>query len=227
MHVGANGPLAERVVEYLVGTTDPAPAVRVHWIGDRNPSDPGGFEVSYGPFDRLGNQARQDLHIVLIGRAAQCPHCRGSRVRVRGRNQHTVSPHSGLLVRKGFSPVDQLTRHHACVNHNDRQPGCSIIENQTLGSNRILDLGRVVLEETPVDQDREICRCNINRTSTGTKRGCRSRRLLYGSRRRPVRRLCASEETRLNTRTTLGRLIIICTGASSRFGIVPVGIRGY
>ena len=87
--------------------------------------------------------------------------------------KHAIDPYSGLLLRKGFGTVDQLTGHHARVDHNDRQPGCSIIENEALGPDRILDLARLALEKTPVDQDREARRCNINRISTGTKRGSR------------------------------------------------------
>ena len=54
------------------------------------------------------------------------------------------------------------------------KPGRPIIKNKTLGPNRVLDLGGLILEKTAIDQDRETRRCDIDRKSTSAKQSCRS-----------------------------------------------------
>ena len=201
MHVGPHGPLSERIVEHLVGAANPAPAVGVHLVVDCTKTDARWLQVLDRPLDRLGNLAWQDLHVRFIGRAAECPHRRRCRVGVRGRNQNSIAAQPGLFLRQGFCPIDQLAGHHAGIDHDEGQPGRPVIQHEALGPNRVLDARGLALEETTVDQDRELRRRDVDGTRTCTKDslgGRRGFRILLGPAFRRTRLNRAANQKKSN-----------------------------
>jgi len=74
------------------------------------------------------------------------------------RDQHTVGGNPGLFTGHFLGTVEQLPGYHAAIDNDDRQTRRAIVEHQAFREQRVVDLGRGVLEKTPVDQDREAAR---------------------------------------------------------------------
>ncbi len=188
VHVGPNGLLAERVVDHLVRASDPSSAMGMLRIIDNTPTDSGRLEIAIGTLDRLGDPPREDLHVIGIGRGAQRAHRRGCRMSMRGGDQHPIGGDSGLLLRHGLGFVEQLARHHAAIDHHDRQPAGSIIEHQASGPDRVVHPRGLGLQEAAVDHHRELPRRDIDRSGAGAEDSLRVGRWLAFLRHRTRRR---------------------------------------
>ena len=85
-----------------------------------------------------------------------------------------------------LGPVEQFPGHHAAIDDDDRQPRRAVVEDEAPGEQRVVDLGRAVLEEAAVDQDREGPGRHIDRGSPGAE--CQDRRQVRAHRpQSPVR----------------------------------------
>jgi hypothetical protein len=169
MHVGSNASIAERVVEHPVRAADPAAAECVLVIVDRSPAESGGCKIRSRPRDCLGNSPWQERDIGRVGRASQGPHGRWRRISVGCRDQHAVRGNPRLFMGHLLGTVEQLPGHHAAIDNDDRQMRRAIVEHQAFREQRVVDLGRTVLEKSPVDQDREGPGRHVNRMSPGAK----------------------------------------------------------
>ena len=74
-----------------------------------------------------------------------------------------------LCVRQFLGPVEELAGHHATVNHHDREPSASVVEDQAPGTDRIDQLLRAAFQEVAVDEHRKGLRADVDRRRARTE----------------------------------------------------------
>ena len=136
-----------------------------------SPARAGRRQVRRGAGDASAIRPGKNAGIGRIGRAAQSPHRRRCRVRVRCRDQHAIGGNAGLLA--GRSPwPGRAARGASCSYRRRRSPAASHPSSRTRqrAKSAVVDLRRAGLEEPPLIRTGKL----LGETSTAAAPAARS-----------------------------------------------------
>ncbi len=99
MHVGADGHLAKRIGQHLVGAADPDARVRVLRRRHDRPADAGRAEIIHRTLQALHDAGQRECRIIRVGIGAEASHQRRRAVGVRGREHDSFRRNAGDFLR--------------------------------------------------------------------------------------------------------------------------------